>query len=486
MKSLKQLIATLDSAQVFGQVEVEVNGLQIDSRSVSSGNLYAAMKGTTVDGHTFIEGCLNAGASAILCEVLPASLRDGVAYVLVDHVAKAMGEICLNFYDRKAENITIVGTTGTNGKTSVSTLLFDLFTLRGNLCGLISTVENRIGTDIIPSTHTTPNIVALHGLLAQMADAGCSHCFMEVSSHAVDQRRIAGVPFAAGVFTNITHDHLDYHKTFDNYIKAKKQFFDELPADAFAVTNKDDRNGMVMLQNTKAMRYTYAMKQPADFTVRVSEHDFTGMQLQLNQTEFWTPLIGGFNAYNLCAVYATAFLLTEGDAELPIQMSALGKVNGRFEVLRGPNRITAIVDYAHTPDALKNVLQTINEIRKNSVNLITVVGCGGNRDQAKRPEMGKLASAMSNRAILTSDNPRLEDPQSILEQMEAGVEPQNYKRIVKIVDRKEAIKTAVLMAQSGDIILVAGKGHETYQDIQGVKHPFDDKIILSETFKLIE
>jgi UDP-N-acetylmuramoyl-L-alanyl-D-glutamate--2,6-diaminopimelate ligase len=486
MKSLKQLIATLDSAQVFGQVEVEVNGLQIDSRSVSSGNLYAAMKGTTVDGHTFIEGCLNAGASAILCEVLPASLRDGVAYVLVDHVAKALGEICLNFYDRKAENITIVGTTGTNGKTSVSTLLFDLFTLRGNLCGLISTVENRIGTDIIPSTHTTPNIVALHGLLAQMADAGCSHCFMEVSSHAVDQRRIAGVPFAVGVFTNITHDHLDYHKTFDNYIKAKKQFFDELPADAFAVTNKDDRNGMVMLQNTKAMRYTYAMKQPADFTVRVSEHDFTGMQLQLNQTEFWTPLIGGFNAYNLCAVYATAFLLTEGDAELPIQMSALGKVNGRFEVLRGPNRITAIVDYAHTPDALKNVLQTINEIRKNSVNLITVVGCGGNRDQAKRPEMGKLASAMSNRAILTSDNPRLEDPQSILEQMEAGVEPQNYKRIVKIVDRKEAIKTAVLMAQSGDIILVAGKGHETYQDIQGVKHPFDDKIILSETFKLIE
>lgn len=486
MKSLKQLIATLDSAQVFGQVEVEVNGLQIDSRSVSSGNLYAAMKGTTVDGHTFIEGCLNAGASAILCEVLPASLRDGVTYVLVDHVAKALGEICLNFYDRKAENITIVGTTGTNGKTSVSTLLFDLFTLRGNLCGLISTVENRIGTDIIPSTHTTPNIVALHGLLAQMADAGCSHCFMEVSSHAVDQRRIAGVPFAAGVFTNITHDHLDYHKTFDNYIKAKKQFFDELPADAFAVTNKDDRNGMVMLQNTKAMRYTYAMKQPADFTVRVSEHDFTGMQLQLNQTEFWTPLIGGFNAYNLCAVYATAFLLTEGDAELPIQMSALGKVNGRFEVLRGPNRITAIVDYAHTPDALKNVLQTINEIRKNSVNLITVVGCGGNRDQAKRPEMGKLASAMSNRAILTSDNPRLEDPQSILEQMEAGVEPQNYKRIVKIVDRKEAIKTAVLMAQSGDIILVAGKGHETYQDIQGVKHPFDDKIILSETFKLIE
>ncbi len=486
MKALQQLIATLESATVFGNADARVSGLQIDSRLIQPGDLYAAMKGTTVDGHTFINGCIDAGATVILCESLPTELNDQIAYVLVDNTAKALGDICLNFYDRKAENITIVGTTGTNGKTSVSTLLFDLFTLRGHLCGLISTVENRIGKQIIPSTHTTPNIVALHGLLAQMADAGCDYCFMEVSSHAVDQRRIAGVPFAAGVFTNITHDHLDYHKTFDNYIKAKKQFFDELPSTAVAVTNKDDRNGMVMLQNTKAMRYTYAMKQPADFTVRVSEHDFTGMQLQLNQTEFWSPLIGGFNAYNLCAVYATAFLLTEGDTELPIQMSALGKVNGRFEVLRGPNRITAIVDYAHTPDALKNVLQTINDIRKNSVNLITVVGCGGNRDQAKRPEMAKLAAEMSNKALLTSDNPRFEDPQEILNQMEAGVDPQNYKRIVKIVDRKEAIKTAVMLAQPGDIILVAGKGHETYQDIQGVKHPFDDKIILSETFKLIE
>ena len=486
MKALQQLIATLESATVFGNADARVSGLQIDSRLIQPGDLYAAMKGTTVDGHTFINGCIDAGATVILCESLPKELNNQITYVLVNNTAKALGEICLNFYDRKAENITIVGTTGTNGKTSVSTLLFDLFTLRGQLCGLISTVENRIGKQIIPSTHTTPNIVALHGLLAQMADAGCDYCFMEVSSHAVDQRRIAGVPFAAGVFTNITHDHLDYHKTFDNYIKAKKQFFDELPSTAIAVTNKDDRNGMVMLQNTKAMRYTYAMKQPADFTVRVSEHDFTGMQLQLNQTEFWSPLIGGFNAYNLCAVYATAFLLTEGDVELPIQMSALGKVNGRFEVLRGPNRITAIVDYAHTPDALKNVLQTINDIRKNSANLLTVVGCGGTRDQSNRPDMAKLAAAMSNNALLTSDNPRFEDPQEILNQMEAGVDPQNYKRIVKIVDRKEAIKTAVMLAQPGDIILVAGKGHETYQDIQGVKHPFDDKIILSETFKLIE
>jgi UDP-N-acetylmuramoyl-L-alanyl-D-glutamate--2,6-diaminopimelate ligase len=486
MKSLQSLIATLESAQVFGETNVQVSGLQIDSRAVKPGHLYAAMRGTTVDGHSFIDGCIEAGAVAILCETLPTKRSNQVTYILVESTAKALGEICLNFHDRKAEKITIVGTTGTNGKTSISTLLFDLFTLRGNSCGLISTVENRIGKTIIPSTHTTPNILALHELLAQMADAGCSHCFMEVSSHAVDQRRIAGVPFAAGVFTNITHDHLDYHKTFDNYIKAKKQFFDELPSSAVAVTNKDDRNGMVMLQNTKAMRYTYAMKQPADFTVRVSEHDFTGMQLQLNQTEFWTPLIGGFNAYNLCAVYATAFLLTDGDAELPIQMSALGKVNGRFEVLRGPNRITAIVDYAHTPDALKNVLSTINDIRKNSVNLITVVGCGGNRDQTKRPEMAKIAAEMSNKAIFTSDNPRYEDPTDILNHMEAGVDPQNYKRILKIVDRREAIKTAVFMANAGDIILIAGKGHETYQDIQGVKHPFDDKVVISETFKLIE
>ena len=485
MKTISQLLGKLSPIAIHGNPDTHILGLQIDSRNITAGQLYAAMPGTTVDGHQFIEGCIENGATGILCYTLPKELNPEVCYILVENVATTLGEMCLNFHDRKAENLCIVGTTGTNGKTSVSTLLFDLFTLRGNRCGLISTVENRIEQTIIPSTHTTPNIVALHELLAQMADADCSHCFMEVSSHAVDQQRIAGVPFAAGVFTNITHDHLDYHKTFDNYIKAKKQFFDGLPSTAVAVTNKDDKNGMVMLQNTKAMRYTYAMKQMADFTVKVSEHDFTGMQLHLNDTEFWSPLIGGFNAYNLCAVYATAFLLTDGDEELPIQMSALGKVNGRFEVLRGPQRITAIVDYAHTPDALKNVLQTINDIRKNGLNLITVVGCGGNRDITKRPEMARIAAEMSNRVIMTSDNPRMEDPLEILNQMEAGVPPQHYKKILKISDRKEAIKTACMLANPGDIILVAGKGHETYQDIQGVKHPFDDKIVVSESFKLI-
>jgi UDP-N-acetylmuramoyl-L-alanyl-D-glutamate--2,6-diaminopimelate ligase len=485
MKTISQLLGKLSPIAIHGNPDTHILGLEIDSRKISAGQLYAAMPGTNVDGHQFIESCIENGATGILCSTLPKERNPEVCYILVENVANTLGEMCLNFHDRKAENICIVGTTGTNGKTSVSTLLFDLFTLRGNRCGLISTVENRIEQTIIPSTHTTPNIVALHELLAQMADADCSHCFMEVSSHAIDQQRIAGVPFAAGVFTNITHDHLDYHKTFDNYIKAKKQFFDGLPSTAVAVTNKDDKNGMVMLQNTKAMRYTYAMKQMADFTVKVSEHDFTGMQLHLNDTEFWSPLIGGFNAYNLCAVYATAFLLTDGDEELPIQMSALGKVNGRFEVLRGPQRITAIVDYAHTPDALKNVLQTINDIRKNGVSLITVVGCGGNRDTSKRPEMARIAAEMSNRVIMTSDNPRMEDPLEILNQMEAGVPPQHYKKMLKISDRKEAIKTACMLANPGDIILVAGKGHETYQDIQGVKHPFDDKIVVSESFKLI-
>ncbi len=485
MRLLSKLSASIPIIGRYGKGDTGIGGVQIDSREVQKDNLYAAMIGGTVDGHEFIEQCIEKGATAILCSKLPKTINPSVCYVLVENVAEALGEICLNFHDRKIENLSIIGVGGTNGKTSVCTLLFDLFSLRKHTCGLISTVENRIGKKILSATHTTPNIIALHSLLADMVDAGCNYCFMEVSSHAIEQNRIAGLPFLGGVFTNITHDHLDYHKTFENYIKAKKQFFDRLPSTAFAITNKDDKNGMIMLQNTKAMRYTYAMKQSADFTVRIRENDFSGMQLQLNQQEFWTSLIGEFNAYNICAVYATAFLLSNGDDSLAIQISALGKVNGRFEVIQGPRNITAIVDYAHTPDALKNVIQTINTIRKNSVHLITVFGCGGNRDQAKRPEMARIASELSNTVILTSDNPRLEEPSAIIEQMGLGVAGQNFKRILKIVDRREAIKTACMLANPGDIVLVAGKGHETYQDINGTKYPFDDKIILKESFELL-
>ncbi len=465
--------------------QCEITDLQIDSRKIQSQHLYAALIGTQTDGHNFIEKAIESGSNAILCSQLPANILPNVCYIKTDQVEEFLGMLCREFYDGIINNLTIVGTTGTNGKTSVSTLLFDLFTKIGNKCGLISTVEYRIGNEVFPSTHTTPDIIGLHKLMAKMAQAGCIYCFMEVSSHAIHQKRIAGIPWAIGIFTNITHDHLDYHGTFENYIKAKKAFFDILPGTAVAITNKDDKNGLVMLQNTKAIRYTYAMKQAADFTVRVLEHDFTGMQLQMNKQELWTPLIGEFNAYNLCAVYAAAFVLTEGDENLATQISAVGTVNGRFQVLRGPKKITAIVDYAHTPDALENVIKTINQIRNNSVNLITVVGCGGNRDQAKRPVMGKIAAANSNKAIFTSDNPRNESPETIIEQMQEGVEPQFYKRTLKITDRKEAIKTACMLAQAGDVILVAGKGHETYQEIQGVKHPFDDKIAIQEAFNLI-
>jgi len=464
---------------------IYINDITIDSRKATSGVLFAAIKGTQVDGRSFINQAIEQGCSSILCSVLPKEINPHCCYIQCDDVPQVLGEICKHFHHNIIDNLIIVGTTGTNGKTSVSTLLFDYFTKQGFTCGLVSTVEYRIANNILPSTHTTPDIVGLHKLLAEMAHAGCTHCFMEVSSHAAHQNRIASIPFALAIFTNITRDHLDYHGTFDNYLKAKKSFFDNLPSSAMAITNKDDKNGMVMLQNTKAIRYTYAMKQAADFTVRVLEHDFNGMQLQLNKQELWTPLIGEFNAYNLCAVFAAVFLLTEGDEDAAVKMSALGTVNGRFQVLQGPKRITAIIDYAHTPDALENVIGTINQIRKNNAQLITVVGCGGNRDQGKRPQMGKIAANLSNRVIFTSDNPRNESPETIIQQMQDGVEPHHYKRTLKITDRKEAIRTACMLAQPGDVVLIAGKGHETYQEIQGIKHPFDDKLITLESFNLI-
>ena len=485
MKSVETLIQNLKHFQFTGNENAMVAGLTIDSRNVASQFLYAAIKGTQVDGHDFIGKAIELGATVILHESEVANV-EGISYIQVSDVTEALGEISLQFYDEAADQLVIVGTTGTNGKTTVSTLLFELFTKLGYVCGLVSTVENRIGNKIVPSTHTTPNVIALHALFAQMVEEGCTHCFMEVSSHAIDQNRIAGIKFAGGIFTNITHDHLDYHKTFDNYIKAKKRFFDQLPAESFAITNKDDKNGMVMLQNCMATKYSYGLRGTADFKVRVLESDFNGMLLQINGKDIWTSLVGDFNAYNFLAVYGAAFLLTEGIEEIDIPLSALGRVNGRFEAIAGTDNKTAIIDYAHTPDALENVIKTINNIRQNGVKLITVVGCGGNRDAEKRPEMGAIAARLSDKTIFTSDNPRNEDPNTIINQMEAGVETHLLKKILKITDRKEALKTAILLSDPGDVILVAGKGHETYQEIQGVKHPFDDKKIMSELFNQLK
>ncbi len=485
MKSLETLIQNLKNFQFNGNEKEMVAGLTMDSRNTAPNFLYAAMKGTQVDGHDFIGKAIELGATVILHESEVANV-EGISYIQVSDITEALGEIALQFYDEAANQLVIVGTTGTNGKTTVSTLLFELFTKLGYESGLVSTVENRIGNKIIPSTHTTPNVIALHALFAQMVEEGCTHCFMEVSSHAIDQNRIAGIKFAGGIFTNLTHDHLDYHKTFDNYIKAKKRFFDQLPAESFAITNKDDKNGMVMLQNCKATKYSYGLRGTADFKVRVLESDFNGMLVQINGKDIWTSLVGEFNAYNFLAVYGAAFLITEGIEEIEIPLSALGRVNGRFEAIAGTDNKTAIIDYAHTPDALENVIKTINNIRQNGVKLITVVGCGGNRDAEKRPQMGGIAARLSDKAIFTSDNPRNEDPNTIINQMEAGVEVHLLKKILKITDRKEALKTAILLSDPGDVILVAGKGHETYQEIQGIKHPFDDKKIMAELFNQLK
>lgn len=482
MKTVAELTLQLKKAKIQGSMETVITHLSMDSRQIQSGSLYAAIIGTQNDGHDFIDSAIEKGATVIL-HSNEIDYIDSVTYIKVEDCSLALGEIALQFYDEAANQLIIVGTTGTNGKTTVSTLLFELFTKLGNTCGLVSTVENRIADRIVPSTHTTPNVIALHSLFHEMVNAGCTHCFMEVSSHAIDQNRIAGVTFTGAIFTNITHDHLDYHKTFDNYLKAKKKLFDLLSPEAFALTNKDDKNGMVMLQNSKATKYSYGLRGTADFKLRVLESDFNGMLLQINGKDVWTSLVGEFNAYNLLAVYTAAFLITEGhDENLEVNISALGRVNGRFEAIAGSEGKTAIIDYAHTPDALENVLKTINQIRQNNVKLITVVGCGGNRDAEKRPEMARIAVQLSDRVILTSDNPRFEDPETILKQMEEGIEIHLKKKSLKITDRKEALKTAILLSEPGDVILVAGKGHETYQDIQGVKHPFDDKQIMSQLF----
>lgn len=487
MKQLTAILKNVPVEQVNGNSDVTICALQMDSRKVKAGDCFIAVKGTTSDGHTYIDKCIEQGAIAIVCEVLPAQLNPAVTYVKVTSSAKALGQMAGNFYDNPSAKMKVVGVTGTNGKTSTVTLLFRLFRKTGANVGLLSTVQNQINEEVIPSTHTTPDAIALNALMKQMVDAGCSYCFMEVSSHAVEQRRIEGIQFTGAVFSNITHDHLDYHKTFENYLKAKKRFFDDLPSTAFALVNADDRNGRVMLQNTKAKQLTYSLKTAADYKCKVIENGVTGLQLDLDGVEMHTRLIGEFNAYNLTAVYGVARRLGVEKEEALTILSSLAPPEGRFDQLVSVNdKIVGIVDYAHTPDALKNVLQTIQAVRSGIEHVITVVGCGGDRDAAKRPVMAEIACRYSNKIILTSDNPRSEDPAEILRQMNEGVPVTDKKKVLTITDRREAIRTAVSLAGKGDIILLAGKGHEKYQEIKGVKNHFDDKEELMNCFKELE
>lgn len=480
MKLLRDILYKAGLLEVQGSTNVAITAMSFDSRKVGKDSLFIAVKGTLSDGHAFIEKSIAAGAVAVVCQEFPAELNERVTYVKVSDSAQALGIMASNFYDNPSAALKLVGITGTNGKTTTVTLLFQLFRAMGFKAGMLTTVRNMINSEEIPSTHTTPDAVELNRLLRLMADAGCKYAFMEVSSHSVVQERIAGLQFAGGAFTNITHDHLDYHKTFDEYIKAKKRFFDQLPADAFALVNKDDANGSIMVQNTRALKRSYSITSLADFKCRVLENQFTGLHLSIDSTEMWSKLIGSFNAYNLLAVYATAMLLGQDKMNVLTTLSTLGSVEGRFQYVRNDNGITGIVDYAHTPDALQNVLKTIQDIRTGNEQVITVVGCGGDRDAAKRPVMARIACELSNRVILTSDNPRSEDPNKILEQMKEGVAPQYNRSTLTISERLDAIRTAVALARPGDIVLVAGKGHEKYQEINGVKLPFDDMEVLKE------
>ena len=480
---LKDILTNCNLLEIVGEKDVDVADITFDSRKVSQGTLFFAVKGTQVDGHDYIDGAIEKGASVIVCEKMPRKKADKVTYVKVDNSAYVLGVGASNFYGNPSEKLKLVGVTGTNGKTTIATLLYRLFTGAGYNCGLLSTIENIVNRDVVPSTHTTPDPIELNALLQQMVDKGCEYAFMEVSSHSVAQDRIAGLHFAGGIFTNLTHDHLDYHKTMANYRNAKKKFFDDLPQTAFALTNLDDKNGAYMLQNTQARKLSYALKHDADFKGVVMESHFDGMMLKVNGTEMFTQLVGGFNASNILAIYGTATALGFNKDELLVEISKLRGANGRFDMVHSEKGIVGIVDYAHTPDALENVLKTINEVRCHKETLITVVGCGGNRDTTKRPEMAAVAVKLSDRVILTSDNPRNEDPDEIIRQMKAGVSEADQGKVLSITNRREAIRTAVALAKRGDIILLAGKGHENYQEIKGVKNHFDDKEVLSEAFK---
>ena len=480
-----KLIELLNNVKVlntFGNTEVEVTGVNIDSRRIEKGHLFVAIPGTQTDGHKYIPKAIELGATSILCEQMPEEQIDGVSYIIVESTESAVGIVATRFFGDPSRKLKLVGVTGTNGKTTIATLLYNMFRKFGHKCGLLSTVCNYIEDEAIPADHTTPDPIELNRLLAQMVDAGCDYAFMECSSHAIAQKRIGGLKFAGGIFTNLTRDHLDYHKTVENYRNAKKAFFDDLGKDAFAITNADDKNGLFMVQNTKAQVKTYSIRSMADFKAKIIECHFEGMYLDINGKEVGVQFIGKFNVSNLLAVYGAAIMLGKKPEDILVILSTLKSVSGRLEPIRSPEGYTAIVDYAHTPDALENVLNTINEVLNGKGKVITVCGAGGNRDKGKRPIMAQTAAKLSDKVIITSDNPRFEEPQDIINDMLAGLDNKQMKKVVSIVDRKEAIRTASMMAEKGDVILIAGKGHEDYQEIKGVKHHFDDREVVREIF----
>lgn len=485
MIELKDILYRVSLTSTSGDMGIHVTGVYFDSRAVQPGSVFVAVTGTQSDGHAYIDAAIKKGASVIVCQQLPGILHDNVTYVTVKNSAQALGLIASNFYGNPSERIQLTGVTGTNGKTTTATLLYELFSLLGHRSGLLSTVVNKIVDKNVAATHTTPDPVQLNSLLKQMADEGCTHAFMEVSSHAIEQERISGLRFAGAIFTNITHDHLDYHKTFENYITAKKRLFDELPAESFALVNVDDKRGMVMLQNTRASRRTFGLRKMSDFKGKIITNSIEGLELEIDGRDVWFKLIGDFNAYNILGVYGASVLLGKDSDEVLQKLSSLTGVSGRFEVVNPGSRITVIVDYAHTPDALRNVLETIDQFKAGEAQVITVVGCGGNRDKAKRPVMASIACKHSDKVVLTSDNPRDEDPMEIIHEMKKGIMPRDVRKAVVMADREEAIKAACMMARENDIVLVAGKGHETYQEIKGVKYPFDDREVVKRMLKLI-
>ena len=487
MATLQDILYRVKIREVKGGLDIFVNDLQIDSRKVSAGSCFIAIKGTASDGHDYIESAIEKGATSVVAETLPENKVDGVTYVQVESPAQAAGFMAHEFYGRPSEQMIVVGVTGTNGKTTIATLLFKLFSGLGYSCGLLSTVQNQVGDTVIPATHTTPDAISVNALMRTMVDAGCTHVFMECSSHAIHQHRIDGIRFRGGLFSNITHDHLDYHHSFDEYIRVKKSFFDHLPSTAFAISNADDKRGSVMLQNTLAKKYLYSLRTMADFKGKILENSLTGLLMTINEQEVHFRLIGEFNAYNLLAVYGAAICLDENRQKVLQVLSNLTGAEGRFDYLVSPkSRVIGIVDYAHTPDALLNVLATIKKLKQGHEQVITVVGCGGDRDRTKRPIMAAVACEHSDRVVFTSDNPRSEDPLAILEEMEQGLNTAARRKFISVPDRREAIKTAISVARDEDIVLVAGKGHEKYQEIKGIKYPFDDKQVLTEMFALLE